>query len=232
MADRTSRISASRYSSRSFRLHALEKYVAVLFVVLLTSDAHQALANVPDVVPASRPSFQDIETGLRFFEKVKVSTRAAVEAAERELQGATVVDIGFDVQDGVPLYRAKIEIGGKIADVTIDADSKAVVMKPAAADTTAEDMTKVADFKRLGLPLSEVVSVGETYGEGRAVSASIDYADGKLIFLLVVLSRGYLKQVSIDPTGEVERRKRGHTGASSPHAWILREVLRPSRAIR
>lgn len=201
MADRTSRISASRYCSRSLRLQALQKYIAVLFVVLLTSDAHQALANIPDVMlPASRPSFKDIETGLRFFEKVRVSTKAAVEAVERELQGATVVDIVFDVQDGVPLYRATVEIGGKIADATVDADSKVVVRKLTAADTTPEELTKVAEFKRFGLPLSEVVSVGEIYGEGRAISASIDYADGKLVFLVVVLSRGYLKQVSIDPT--------------------------------
>jgi hypothetical protein len=182
-------------------MQALQKYIAVLFVVLLTSDAHQALANIPDVVlPASRPSFKDIETGLRFFEKVRVSTRAAVEAVERELQGATVVDIVFDVQDGVPLYRATVEIGGKIADATVDADSKVVVRKLTAADTPPEELTKVAEFKRFGLPLSEVVSVGEIYGEGRAISASIDYADGKLVFLVVVLSRGYLKQVSIDPT--------------------------------
>lgn len=135
--------------------------------------------NVLDVAPpVSRPSIKDIETGLRFFEKVKVSTGAAVEAAERELQGATVVDIGYDVQDGVMLYRAKIEIGGKIADAMIDADSKAVIRKP----TTAEDLSKVADFKRLDLPLSEILLVGKTCGEERAVSTSIDYAGGKLIF--------------------------------------------------
>ncbi|MGB3045834.1 MAG: hypothetical protein WBB98_21870 [Xanthobacteraceae bacterium] len=135
--------------------------------------------NVPDVAPpVSRSSIKDIETGLRFFEKVKVSTGAAAESAERELQGATVVDIGYDVQDAVMLYRAKIEIGGKIADAMIDADSKAVIRK----STTAEDLSKVADFKRLGLPLSEVVLVGETCGEERAASTSIDHADGKLIF--------------------------------------------------
>lgn len=191
----------------------------------------QAFATVPDVEPQiSKPSFQDIETELGLFESVNISAKAAVETVERALPGATVVDIGFDVHESGPVYHTKIEIGGDVSDATIDARSKIVVRRPASAATTANDRKIVADFKRLGIPLSEIASIGETYGQGRAVSASLDYNNGNLTFLVVVLSRGHLRQVSIDPTDQAKRPRHGALDDLKRRAGIIDEMVRLYRS--
>jgi uncharacterized membrane protein YkoI len=44
-----------------------------------------------------------------------------------------------------------------------------------------------------------VVSIAESYESGKAVSVGLDEENGKLIFLVVVVTDGSLRQISVDP---------------------------------
>lgn len=223
---------ASPVSGLRFLLSSGQVALSAMILLLAANHAIASVADGRSGISGRPATILDIETGLRHFGSVEVSAKAAVEAAERALGGASIVDVGFDVQNGIPLYRAKAEIGGNIIDATIDASSSAVARSPSAADMSEDDRIKVAEFKRLGIKLTEAISVGETYGSGRAVSASLDQFDGRLIFLVVVVSKGYLKQVSIDPTNEAERRRSGNVDNPAGRSWTLWQSPRPPLAIR
>jgi uncharacterized membrane protein YkoI len=44
-----------------------------------------------------------------------------------------------------------------------------------------------------------VVSIAESYESGKAVSVGLDEENDKLIFLVVVVTDGSLRQISVDP---------------------------------
>jgi hypothetical protein len=43
------------------------------------------------------------------------------------------------------------------------------------------------------------VPIAEEYGDGKAVSAGLEEANGRLVFLVVLVADGSLKQISVDP---------------------------------
>jgi uncharacterized membrane protein YkoI len=211
----------------------MHRHLPLIFVLL---SAYAAQASVPDeafgskeVPGTSRP---EIANDLQAFERISVSARNAVLTAERSFPQAKVVDIGFDLEHGTPVYRMRLEREGAIWDAVIDTTSSKVQRRPLQFDLSPEDRAKIDDFGRLGVDLAEAIAVGESYGAGRAVSATLDYADGRLMFLVVVLSDGYLKQVSIDPTEEALRRKRSDSTRPSQQAWKVPRVVRAPVAIK
>jgi uncharacterized membrane protein YkoI len=63
----------------------------------------------------------------------------------------------------------------------------------------AKDRIQLAGFSAAMIDLSDVVPIAEAYGSGKAVSVGLDEEHGKLIFLVVVVTDGSLKQISVDP---------------------------------
>ncbi len=117
-----------------------------------------------------------------------------------------MVDIGFDVEQGAPVYWLFIDVDGKLWNGTVEVATKKLdggVSEGAVSGTAKNGIDR---FKDLRLSLSEASSTGETYGGGRAVSASLDEFKGRTIFLVVVVSRGHLKQISIDSSKVADRR--------------------------
>ena len=66
----------------------------------------------------------------------------------------------------------------------------------------AIDKVELAGFAQAGITLSDAVEIAEKYAFGRAVSGGLAEADGGLIFLVVVVADGRLKEVSIDPSSQ------------------------------
>jgi len=87
--------------------------------------------------------------------------------------------------------------------VTIDASTgkaigDAIVTAVSALDV--KDKIELAGFRTAVIDLSDVVSIAESYGSGKAVSVGLDEEDGELIFLVVVVTDGSLRQISVDPS--------------------------------
>jgi uncharacterized membrane protein YkoI len=77
-----------------------------------------------------------------------------------------------------------------------------------------KDKTKLVGFSTAGIDLSDVVPIAEAYGSGKAVSAGLEEENGKLVFLVVVVTDGSLKQISVDPS-EQNRLRNASFGEKS-----------------
>jgi hypothetical protein len=68
------------------------------------------------------------------------------------------------------------------------------------------------DFRIAGVYLSDAVGIAEKSTAGKAVSAGLGDADGKLLFLVVVVTDSSLKEVSITPNREQNRSNKSDVG--------------------
>ena len=139
---------------------------------------------------------------IKVFANVQISIRQVIAIAENRAVGAKVVDVSFDGQADRLAYRVKTYLHDEISAVTIDASTgktvgDAIVTPVSALDL--KDKIELAGFGTAVIDLSDVVSIAETYGCGKAVSVGLDEKGGKLIFLVVVVTDGSLRQISVDP---------------------------------
>ncbi len=187
----------------------------LLFLMLpfvpISADARGS-SDISAAPPASEErQAPPIRTELEKFGRATVSAREGITAVEEHLAGAKVVDISFDGQAKAPVYHVKAYRNGKIWNGAVDASTRNIVgggNLMSASKLDFEDESNITDLKREGLDLSEAVAVAEKYGSGKAISAGLSRADGKLIFLVVVVSDGALKEISVDPTGEKRHWRR------------------------
>ena len=157
----------------------------------------------PPVSPIGRDvDMSSINREVEAFSHAGVSAKEAIQAAEQHVGGGDVFDIGFEGDVDQPFYRVKTCRGEVAWDFMIDAATRGVetrtVSKLGSAQE-AEEREQVKIFKRLNFRLSDAVVVAEKYGVGKAISAGLARVDGRPIILVVVVSEGHLKQVSIDP---------------------------------
>jgi uncharacterized membrane protein YkoI len=139
---------------------------------------------------------------IRVFANAQLSVRDVIKIAEARASGAKVVDVSFDGRADRLAYRVKAYLNDEISTVTIDASTgktigDAVVTLVSALDV--KDKIELAGFSTAVIDLSDVVSVAESYGSGKAVSVGLDEENGKLIFLVVLVTDGALRQISVNP---------------------------------
>jgi uncharacterized membrane protein YkoI len=139
---------------------------------------------------------------IKVFANVQFSVREVIAIAEKRAVGAKVVDISFDGQAGRFAYSVKSYVHDEISAVMIDASTgttigDAIVTPVSALDV--KDKIELAGFGTAVVDLSDAVSIAELYGSGKAVSVGLDEENGKLIFLVVVVTDGSLIQISVDP---------------------------------
>jgi uncharacterized membrane protein YkoI len=139
---------------------------------------------------------------IRVFANAQLSVRDVIKIAEARASGAKVVDVSFDGRADRLAYRVKAYLNDEITTVTIDASTgktigDAVVTPVSALDV--KDKIELAGFSTAVIDLSDVVSVAESYGSGKAVSVGLDEENGKLIFLVVLVTDGSLRQISVNP---------------------------------
>jgi uncharacterized membrane protein YkoI len=166
------------------------------------SDGAAKPAPAQDVSESERTAiFQEIKV----FANVQISVRDVIKIAEGRVSGAKVVDISFDGGGGRLAYNVKTYLNDETSAVTIDASTgktigDALVTPVSALD--AKDRNELAGFSTAVIDLSDVVPIAEAYGFGKAVSVGLDEENGKVIFLVVVVTDGSLKQISVDPNEE------------------------------
>jgi hypothetical protein len=62
-----------------------------------------------------------------------------------------------------------------------------------------EDRTALAAFTAANMDLSDTIAIAEEYGSGKAVSAGLQHNGAKLVMLVVIVSEGSLKEISVEP---------------------------------
>ncbi|MDF3809928.1 MULTISPECIES: hypothetical protein [Rhodopseudomonas] len=173
----------------------------------ISATAHSAAERADSSSESEQGQTLSVQSELEAFDQVSVSARDGIAAVERYLAGAKVVDISFDGQAKRPIYHVKAYRNGEIWNGAIDASTRTIVSDGSlpASQLDAEDRSNIADLKRARFDLAEAVAVAEKYGAGKAVGAGLSRADGRLIFLVVVVSDGALKEISVDPAEKSRR---------------------------
>ncbi|ABD08102.1 hypothetical protein RPB_3406 [Rhodopseudomonas palustris HaA2] len=135
-----------------------------------------------------------------------------VRMVESSLTGARVYDLSFNGDGAAPSFEVKSYRDDNIWKTVVDAATRRIVRSAVvmpASDLHAEDKRGIDDFKRSSMALADAIAIAEKYGPGKAISAGLHHADGKLVFVVVVVSNGGLKEIVIRSDGKKrgERRK-------------------------
>jgi uncharacterized membrane protein YkoI len=202
----------------------IKRFAVLLMLFILSFIPMSALArefsDTTTPTPAQEFSESDrtaIFQEIKVFANVQISVRDVIKIAEESSAGAKVVDVSFDGRADRLAYRVKTYQHDEIWDVTIDASTgkiigDGIVMPVSTLDV--KDKTKLVGFSTAGIDLSDVVPIAEAYGSGKAVSAGLEEENGKLVFLMVVVTDGSLKQISVDPS-EQNRLRNASFGEKS-----------------
>jgi uncharacterized membrane protein YkoI len=151
----------------------------------------------------------DLIRELELFRAAKISMREALTAARRLHNGSRVVDISFDGASGVPLYRVKTCQGNHIWDDAIDANTgepSGGTIESSINDLKGQDRTNVIALKAVRQEMMDAIRVAEKSASGKAISGGLIDEDGRVNFLIVVVSGSDLKQVILEPPTTTGRR--------------------------
>jgi uncharacterized membrane protein YkoI len=99
-------------------------------------------------------------------------------------------------------YRVKTYRHDEVWQGTVDATTGKIVGEEIVTPVStlnAKDRIELAGFRAARTDLSDVVPIAEEYGDGKAVSAGLEEENGRLVFLVVLVADGTLKQISVDP---------------------------------
>lgn len=195
----------------------VKKCAKLLIRLILAIAPIQAFGHEP-ANPVTQPSFQQfneseaaaISQEIKAFGNVRVSARRAIAIAERRGAGAKVVDLSFDGTTGRLVYRVKVLLNEELWEGKVDAATGVLVddgSTTSAFKLGEEDKAALAAFAAAALDLSEAVAIAEKYGSGKAVSAGLQFDGAKLALLVVIVSKGSLKEISVEP-GEGRSRPR------------------------
>ncbi|WP_322516518.1 hypothetical protein SR870_02730 [Rhodopseudomonas palustris] len=135
-----------------------------------------------------------------------------VRMVEASLSGARVYDLSFNGDGAAPSFEVKSYRDGKIWNTVVEAATRRIVrsaMVMSASDLHGEDRRSIDDFRRANMALADAIEIAEKYGPGKAISAGLHHTGGKLVFVVVVVSGGALKEIVIRPDSLKRGGRRG-----------------------
>jgi uncharacterized membrane protein YkoI len=159
------------------------------------------------VTKPSVPQYNESESAailqeIKVFAHARITARRAIAIAEKRGAGAKVVDLSFDGTSPRLAYRVKVLLNEELWEGMIDASTGVAVgdgSTTPASKLGEENRTALAAFSAAGIDLSETISIAEEYGSGKAVSAGLQHGGAKLVMLVVIVSEGSLKEISVEP---------------------------------
>jgi uncharacterized membrane protein YkoI len=189
------------------------RYAGLLLLLVLSAipASMPARASIDTASPTPAQPFSEQEWAailreIKVFANAKISVRDAIEIAENRSNGAKAVDVSFDGQADRMAYRVKTYRRDEVWQGTVDASTGKVfgeeIVTPIST-LDAKDKNELAGFRTAGVNLYDVLSIAERFGNGKAVSAGLEEDNGRLIFLVVLITAdGSLKQMSVAPGPE------------------------------
>lgn len=141
---------------------------------------------------------------LELFREAKVSLRRAIAIAQQLHAGSRAADVTFDSSSGSAVYKVRTTRKARIWENAIDGKTGEVaghetVMSLENLDT--EDRNNFVALESVRLKLSDAVLIAEKAADGKAIGASLLNNDGKLQFLVLIVSGNHLKEVILESPG-------------------------------
>jgi uncharacterized membrane protein YkoI len=140
---------------------------------------------------------------LEQFRAAQLSLSEAMAIAEGLHRGSRTATIGFEISSP-PGYRVRTVKNGEIWENFIDANSGSVQGTEIASplqELDGEDRVNIIALKSVRQELSDAVRVAEKAASGTALGGSLMKQNGKLNFVVVIVSGNDLKEVMLEPPG-------------------------------
>jgi uncharacterized membrane protein YkoI len=148
------------------------------------------------------------EKEIKVFETVKVSLAEAIRIAAKQHKDAKVVDVSFDSQAGQLAYKVKTYQGNTVWEGAVDAWTGQIVGDGKITPVTkldAEDQLELAGLQKAAIDLSAATAVAEAKGSGKAISASIEETNGRIVYEVTIVNKGAATKFVIDPkSGQIK----------------------------
>ncbi len=179
--------------------------ITLSFALMSNTAGHaDILSQGADVLQASQDdSASSLQHELDAFPRARITVCDGIALVEKRIAGSKVVDISFDGRKGRLIYHVKSVHNGKIWKGRIDAETGDIIDSGNSTPLDrfpSGDRRNIADLDAAKISLSDAVAIAETYGSGKAISAGLNESNGHFVLLIVVVSDGQLKAVSIDPS--------------------------------
>ena len=195
---------------------------AVILLSLLALAPPYAIARSSAMQAAQEGGAEDerihqeaVNRELEAFRAAQLSLRQAMGIAEKLHIGSRTADISFDGASGSSVYRVKTVQDNRLWEHAIDARTGDTIGTETVShlkDLNSDDRNNVIALRTIRQELSDAVVIAERATSGKAIGGGLMTDNGKLNFVIVVVSGGSdLKQVVLEPP-----RARG-TGSNRRH---------------
>ena len=175
----------------------------IILTLLVLCAAAPALAQrtpEPDVLPT--------EKEIKSFESTKVSLAEAIKIAAKKHEDAKVVDVGFDSQAGQLAYKVKTYQDNNVWEGAIDAWTGEIIsegMTTPVSKLDEEDQLELAGSLKASIDLSTATALAEEKGSGKAISAGLEEANGRIVYEVTIVDKGATTKFVIDPkSGQIK----------------------------
>jgi uncharacterized membrane protein YkoI len=185
------------------------KHLFALIVWSATIAATGAAADVQDSAntESRSPGTQSdaeaaaIQRVLSEFRTTRVPLSRAMAIAERLHDGSKTADINFEI-DGPPVYRVRTIRNERVWENAIDANTGSITgreMTSSLKELDREDLANILALKWIKQELSDAVQIAEKAAAGSALAGGLIRQDGRLNFVIVVVTGDHLKEVMLEP---------------------------------
>lgn len=138
---------------------------------------------------------------LEQFRAAQLSLSQAMAIAEGLHRGSRTATIGFEISAS-PGYRVRTVKNGEIWENFIDANTgsvKGAEIASSLRELDGADRVNIIALKSVRQELSDAVHVAEKAASGTALGGGLTKQDGKLNFVVVIVSGDGLKEVMLEP---------------------------------
>jgi uncharacterized membrane protein YkoI len=152
--------------------------------------------------PATDDADQGTTHEFQFFREARVSLRRAIKIAEKLHSGSRVLEVKFDILAGSAVYWVKTMRKTQIWKNAIDAKTGRVARKESTLSLESLDpdnRNELLALKNVRQELSDAVVIAEKVTKGNAISATLMNRDGRLNFIILIVSGDQLKELTLEP---------------------------------
>ena len=175
---------------------------AALVPAAATADVTEVPSATQDRSDTNVESDDDaIRRLLALFRAAQLSLSEAMAIAERLHDGSRTAQIRLDVS-GDRGYRVRTVKDNHVWENTIDAKTGRVVDQEtvfALTQLSDADRSNIVALRSVRQELSDAVLVAEKAAPGKALGGGLMREDGKLNFVVVIVSDDHLKEVMLEP---------------------------------
>jgi uncharacterized membrane protein YkoI len=174
--------------------------LVILCALCAAPSAFAQRAPEPDVVAS--------EKEIKSFEAAKVSLAEAIKIAAKKHRDAKVVDVSFDSQAGQLAYKVKTYQDNNVWEGAVDAWTGQIIGEGTTTPVSKldeEDQLELAGLQKASIDLSTATALAEEKGSGKAISAGLEEANGRIVYEVTIVKNGATTKFVIDPkSGQIK----------------------------